>query len=189
MTHHEATGTLTSVPFEVTHPWASFLVSGGALEGTRVALVDAENDEIFFKITGNGHATLRPVVADRPEKMGRKSKIRIIDEETGASDIPYIPVDVWAHINFDNFRFYDSRPVFTNELRAEDIVILPMRDIVGNTNGLSGEDAAAAMEAPEGFTVTLSASEPDVVRPIAMAMVERGRLWVAEGRNYPVRAP
>src|SRR5690625_7262511 len=45
------------------------------------------------------------------------------------------------------------------------------------------------MEAPEGFTVTLSASEPDVVRPIAMAMDERGRLWVADGRNYPVRAP
>src|SRR5690625_7495954 len=100
--------------------------------------------------------------------MGRKIKIRIIDEETGASDIAYMPGDVWAHINFDNFRFYDSRPVFTNELRAEDIVILPIRDIVGNTNDLSGEDAAAALEAPEVFLVTLSASILNVVLPIEL---------------------
>lgn len=188
MNNHEATGTLTSVPFEVTHPWASFMVSGGALLGTRVELVNADSDEVFFMITGNGHATLRPVVVDLTEQMGEDMYIRLIDRETGASDIPYIPGDVWAHINFDDFRFYDRRPTFVNELRPEDIVILPMRDIVGNMNGLSGEDAAAAMDAPEGFSVTLSASEPDVVRPIAMAMDERGRVWVAEGRTYPIRA-
>src|SRR5690625_3347686 len=71
MTHHEATGTLTDVPFPERHACASFLVSGGALEAYRVELVDAENDDIFFNITGNGHATLRPVVADLSELMGR----------------------------------------------------------------------------------------------------------------------
>src|SRR5690625_6725815 len=56
MTHHEATGTLTSVPFEVTHPWASFLVSGGALEGTRVELVDAErSEEHTSELQSRGH--------------------------------------------------------------------------------------------------------------------------------------
>src|SRR3954471_18026031 len=34
------TGTLTSVPFKVTHPWASFLVGGGPHPETCVELVD-----------------------------------------------------------------------------------------------------------------------------------------------------
>ena len=35
----------------------------------------------------------------------------------------------------------------------------------------------------------LAAAEPDVVNPIAMALDHRGRVWVVEGRTYPVRAP
>jgi len=37
--------------------------------------------------------------------------------------------------------------------------------------------------------VKLAASEPDIVRPIAFALDDRGRLWVAEARTYPLRAP
>ncbi|TVQ06907.1 MAG: dehydrogenase, partial [Balneolaceae bacterium] len=185
----QRTGTMTSVPFEVTHPFAVFWVSGGALERTRVEIVLAAHREIIFSITGNNHSALRPVVVNLEEHMGRDIYIRIIDNETGESGISYIRGDVWAHINFDDFRFYSERPVFINELRPEDIVVLPMRDIVGNTEGLSGEDAARAMEVPDGFTVRLAASEPDVVRPIAMAMDDRGRVWIAEGHTYPQRAP
>ena len=54
--------------------------------------------------------------------------------------------------------------------------------------GLSGEEAARAMRVPAGFSVTLAASEPDVVRPIAFTLDDRGRLWVAEAHTYPVRA-
>ncbi|MCC5908321.1 MAG: HEAT repeat domain-containing protein [Balneolaceae bacterium] len=186
--NHEATGTLTSVSFEVTHPYAAFMVSGGALQETRVELVRADTEEVFFQITGNNHATLRPVVVDLEPYLGERIFIRIIDSETGESDIPYIPGNIWAHINFDDFRFYDERPFFVNELRPDDIVILPVRDIVRNRDGLSGEDAARAMELPEGFEVRLAAAEPDVVRPIAMAMDDRGRVWIAEGHTYPQRA-
>ena len=42
---------------------------------------------------------------------------------------------------------------------------------------------------PKGFTVKLAAAEPDVVQPIAMAIDDRGRLWIAEAHNYPLRAP
>ena len=45
------------------------------------------------------------------------------------------------------------------------------------------------MKLPEGFSVTLAAAEPDVKQPIAMAFDDRGRLWVAEAYEYPVRAP
>jgi putative membrane-bound dehydrogenase-like protein len=54
--------------------------------------------------------------------------------------------------------------------------------------GLSGAEAARAMNLPKGFSVKLAAAEPDVVRPIAFTLDDRGRLWVAEAHTYPIRA-
>lgn len=54
--------------------------------------------------------------------------------------------------------------------------------------GLEAEAAAAAMRVPEGFRVTVCAAEPDVKQPIAMALDERGRTWIAEAYQYPQRA-
>ena len=55
--------------------------------------------------------------------------------------------------------------------------------------GLAPEAAAQAMTVPPGFKVTLFAGEPDVVQPIAMAIDDRGRLWIAEAYSYPRRVP
>jgi len=49
---------------------------------------------------------------------------------------------------------------------------------------LSPEEAAAAMQVPAGFSVTLFAGEPDVRQPIAMKLDDRGRVWVAESYSY-----
>ncbi|HLU50396.1 MAG TPA: hypothetical protein VK116_20005, partial [Planctomycetota bacterium] len=46
------TGTLTSDPFAVTHPWASFLVGGGRHAETRVEIVDAESGAVIKKASG-----------------------------------------------------------------------------------------------------------------------------------------
>jgi putative membrane-bound dehydrogenase-like protein len=54
---------------------------------------------------------------------------------------------------------------------------------------LSPEAAARAMRLPKGFSVQVAAAEPDVKQPIAMAIDDRGRLWVAEAYTYPQRAP
>ncbi|MCA9137880.1 MAG: DUF1080 domain-containing protein, partial [Planctomycetales bacterium] len=54
--------------------------------------------------------------------------------------------------------------------------------------GLDAQQAAEAMKLPEGFRVTVGASEPDVKQPIAMALDDRGRVWIAEAYEYPVRA-
>ncbi|MEX2595261.1 MAG: PVC-type heme-binding CxxCH protein [Anditalea sp.] len=185
--NHESIGTLTSAPFKVTRPFASFKVSGGALQDTRVELVRADQDSAFFQISGSGRATLRPVVVDLEEHMGKDIFIRLIDNETGISQIPYIGDDKWAHISFDGFLFHAQRPQFANELKQEDIITLPPLDYVPHA-GLSGEDAAKSMTLEEGFSVTLAASEPDVVRPISFTTDFRGRLWVVEAHTYPVRA-
>lgn len=186
--NRQLTGTLTSVSFVVNQPFAAFRVSGGALQDTRVELVQAATNKVIFQTTGQGRATLQPVVVDLQAYQGQEIFIRIIDNETGHSPIPYIPHDKWAHINFDEFLFYPTRPTFPNELKPQDIISLPPLDPVLN-GGLSGLKAAEVMTSPKGFRVTLAAAEPDVVRPICFTIDWRGRLWVVEGHTYPIPAP
>jgi len=54
---------------------------------------------------------------------------------------------------------------------------------------LSPGDALNAFEAEPGFSVTLVAAEPLTMDPVAIAFDEHGRLFVAEGRDYPVGSP
>jgi putative membrane-bound dehydrogenase-like protein len=182
--HHDLKGTLTSTSFTITEPYAAFSISGGALADTRVELVLKDNNEIVFSSTGQGRSNLQPVVVDLRSYFREEMFIRIIDNETGVSPISYISRDKWAHINFDNFLFYTSRPNFPNELNKEDIIVMPPLDPIINS-GLSGTEAAKAMTLPEGFKITLVASEPEVVRPISFTIDPKGRLWVVEGHTYP----
>jgi putative membrane-bound dehydrogenase-like protein len=46
--------------------------------------------------------------------------------------------------------------------------------------------AARGMKLPDGFRVTLCASEPEVMQPIAITIDPRGRLWVVENHSYPI---
>jgi putative membrane-bound dehydrogenase-like protein len=50
---------------------------------------------------------------------------------------------------------------------------------------LPPDKAVAAMQLPEGFRVRLCTGEPELVKPIAMTLDERGRLWVVESHSYP----
>ena len=80
----------------------------------------------------------------------------------------------WAHINFDHFRFHDEPPQVANDQPAAGTAdVYPYA-------GLPAEEAARVMKLPEGFSVKVVAAEPDVKQPIAMALDDRGRLWVAE---------
>ena len=54
---------------------------------------------------------------------------------------------------------------------------------------LSPADAMAKMVVPDGFSVELVASEPDIVNPVAMTIDERGRFWITESFEYPRREP
>ena len=50
---------------------------------------------------------------------------------------------------------------------------------------LSPAASMTHIQVPSGFKLQLFASEPDIVKPIAMAWDERGRLWIAETVDYP----
>ena len=56
-----------------------------------------------------------------------------------------------------------------------------------NAPFLSPSEAIAKMSVPDGFEVSVFASEPDIAEPIAFCFDDRGRLWVAENFNYQTR--
>ena len=52
---------------------------------------------------------------------------------------------------------------------------------------LTAEEAVAEMTVVDGFAVNAWASEPMVTQPIAFCWDDRGRIWVAENRDYESR--
>ncbi len=165
-------GTLTSVPFVVKQPFASFLVAGGPHETTCVELFRTDTNQMIVRVTGDETENLKPVAVDLSAHLGKPIAIRLVDNHTGH----------WGHLNFDDFRFHETRPNVPARAAASKI------DAYAH-DGLAPEDAAKAMTLPPGFKATLFAGEPDIVQPIAMTVDERGRVWVAEAYSYPIRLP
>ena len=165
-------GTLTSAPFKVSHVFASFRIAGGSSRETRVELVRQDTGKVIFQRSGDDTETLKPVVVDLFADLGKEIFIRIVDASSGG----------WGHVSFDDFKFHATKPEFPNAANQSAPDEYPLA-------GATPEEAARQMVVPEGFRVTLAAGEPDVMQPIAMAMDDRGRMWIAEAYTYPIRAP
>ncbi len=155
----DAVGTMTSVPFVVSKPWATFLVAGGGGHQTRVDVLAAD-DTVIASAHGDDHETLRPVIVDLREHVGKPIRIHLVDEKKGH----------WGHLNFDEFVFHDQQPG---------------TGVPEQAVGKSPAEAAAAMTTPPGFHVDLIAGEPQLHQPVALWVDERSRLWVAEAYSYP----
>jgi putative membrane-bound dehydrogenase-like protein len=169
------TGTLTSVSFQVTQPWASFLIGGGTHENTAVEVVLAgKPEQVLLKANGSETENMARVVVDLRKHQGRDIFVRVIDGQTGH----------WGHVNFDDFRFHASEPKFAAEAVAKIKPPPPPLDTV-KFAGLTPEEAVKAITLPEGFSATLFAGEPEVTQPVAFCLDHRGRVWVAEAHNYP----
>ncbi len=54
---------------------------------------------------------------------------------------------------------------------------------------ISAEESVKRFKVPPGWEVTVFATEPDIINPIAFSVDERGRLWVVECFEYPSRTP
>lgn len=168
----EPKGTLTSAPFVVSLPYATFLTNGGETESTRVELLRKDTGNVFYKVSGNNDESMKQIVVDLRAHVGKEIQIRLVDGSSSG----------WGHLNFDQFRLHASAP---------EKVTPPTIQLVADEyphGGLTAEAAAAAMKLPEGFRITVGAAEPDVKQPIAMALDDRGRVWIAEAYEYPIRA-
>lgn len=82
-----------------------------------------------------------------------------------------------------------DHPIRTQRVHADEATATVPSNPTPLAAGLEPAEAARRMAVPDGFRVQLAASEPHVHQPVALAVDERGRIWVAEAHTYPQRAP
>lgn len=80
-----------------------------------------------------------------------------------------------------------SEPTSAQKKDAKEVV--PHGQSAPPGPALEPADAIKKMKVPEGFTVELVASEPQIVNPVAMTFDEKGRIWITESLEYPRRSP
>jgi putative membrane-bound dehydrogenase-like protein len=198
----KGTGVLTSSSFEVTHPWASFLIGGGKdAKLTRVEVVEDASGKVIHSASGADVEDMRREAVDLRSYSGKRIFVRLVDEGTRG----------WGHVNFDDFVFHDKEPTFTtppepshavaqglaanNDRAARQKESSVLKHLVPNPakpTAVANEDAqhvVSTMMLTPGFQAELIAAEPEVKQPIAFAIDERGRLWVAEAYSYPKKQP
>lgn len=73
-------------------------------------------------------------------------------------------------------------------VKKEDASHDKFADHVRTTDFQTPEQEKAGFKLPEGFEITLFASEPDITKPINMEFDDRGRLWVTQSSEYPMPA-
>ena len=82
---------------------------------------------------------------------------------------------------------FDAWKKYTGQ--GHDAVMWNIAKAEGKAAGfLTGEQAVAKMTVPEGFEAKLAAVEPMITQPMAFCWDDRGRLWVAENRDYETRS-
>ena len=174
----QAQGVLTSDSFEVSHPYASFLVGGGSTPKTRVDIIlDSDPDNVIFSASGKQMETLHTEWVDLSKYLNKRIKIRVVDESSGP----------WGHVNFDDFRFHKEK----NDQKPARVISSPiLNHLVENPADLDSLDLmTSSMWVPKGFEVERIAKQPTVTQPIAFTFDEKGRLWIAEAHSYPQRRP
>ena len=128
-------GTLTSVPFKITHPFASFLVGGGSSDATTVSLIVKidGSERTVFRFSGTDTENLRRASANLTPFVGQEMFIRLTDKSGNG----------WGHLNFDDFVFHAADPKFANPIlprKNDDAPPTPTDDV--KFAGLSPEAAA-----------------------------------------------
>ncbi|MBL9144965.1 MAG: DUF1080 domain-containing protein [Verrucomicrobiaceae bacterium] len=190
----KGTGALTSLAFDVTHPWASYLVGAAPnVSEERVEIVEEATGKVIHTGHGAQVENLQRVAVNLTSLIGKRIFIRIVDQSTRG----------WGHVNFDDFVFHDTEPKFA---KPQGITISGDRSKRGDESPVlwhltpnpakptsvkneAAQKLVAGMKLQDGFQADLIAAEPDVKQPIAFCFDERGRIWVAEAFSYPNRQP
>lgn len=74
----------------------------------------------------------------------------------------------------------DSKQEDTKEYSGD-----KFKDHIRTTEARSPEEERLGFKLPDGFEVTLYASEPDIGKPINIAFDAKGRVWVTQSFEYP----
>ncbi|HUP80085.1 MAG TPA: PVC-type heme-binding CxxCH protein, partial [Pirellula sp.] len=80
-----------------------------------------------------------------------------------------------------------SKGIYRRLDKVDDIVRYVARR-EGDTDPLSPKDAEKRFRAPDDLNVQLVLGDPEIAQPLFMTWDERGRMWLAEYRQYPLPA-
>ena len=89
-------------------------------------------------------------------------------------------------------RAYEAAGLDPETGQEQSPVLGPLRDNPAAPSPVAHVDAQTVvrgMKLMPGFQAELIAAEPDVHQPVAFAIDERGRLWIAEAFSYPTKQP
>ena len=174
----QAQGTLTSKPFKVTHPWATYRIGAGPLSETHVEIIDAKTSKIIHKASGRGEVEdMAQNTVDLSAHLGKMIRLRLVDEHSGP----------WGHLNYDDFRFHEKKPTASSDPNTSRLSSSPLLwNLKPNPAG-KPDDITSRIFVPEGFQVETIAREPQLRQPIAFTFDSRGRIWIAEAFSYPRR--
>lgn len=174
----QAQGTLTSKPFKVTHPWATYRIGAGPHPETRIEILDSGTREVIHKASGRGEVEdMARNTVDLGAHLGKMIRLRLVDEHSGP----------WGHLNYDDFRFHDKAPAASSDPSTSRLASSPLLwNLKPNPAG-KPDDITSRMFVPEGFQVETIAREPQLRQPIAFTFDSRGRIWIAEAFAYPRR--
>jgi putative membrane-bound dehydrogenase-like protein len=96
------------------------------------------------------------------------------------------------HLGRTEFPKYPAAAAKHQDRQTQSPVLWHLRPNPAAPSRVENADAQkviGGMMLTEGFQAELIAAEPDVHQPIALAIDERGRLWVAEAFSYPTKQP
>ena len=82
----------------------------------------------------------------------------------------------WANVSLPALSYVESEFIPNYEKRPKP---LPYQ------RPISPDSSMQLIQLPQGFSLGLFASEPDIINPIAMSWDTQGRLWVLETKDYP----
>ena len=164
-------GTLTSPEFKLTDRYIVFLIAGGNHAGKTAAqlLVDGK---VVREATGDNSLKCSTQVWDVAEFSGKKARIRLIDDESGA----------WGVIAADHFLMTD----YANQK-------FPPSTKGGKPHiaGLVASDAIAGMTIPAGTVAKVVADHKNqgVTSPTALCVGEQGEIYVTETPRFRFGVP
>lgn len=163
-------------------------------EGQRAMWVD-----VGMEIAGRddwGHIA----IFDHPENSGFPMPWRV-DNQLGVGPARSILGD-WTIAAGESETFRHQFVVYTGEFndihlnedwkaysgeRGNYATWIAAREEAKKAEFLTGEQAIEKMTYPDGMEVTLVTSEPQITQPMAFCWDDRGRMWIAENRDYETR--
>ena len=184
-------------------PWKPG-VEGGVMNSVRQGNARAEGQrsiwmDVGMKLDGREDQA-HIAIFDHPKNAGYPQPWRV-DGQMGVGPCRAITGD-WKIAKGKTERVQHQFVVYTGKLndvalleawkkytgQGSDAVMWGIAKAEGKAAGfLTGEQALAKMTVSEGFEAKLAAVEPMITQPMAFCWDDRGRLWVAENRDYETR--